>query len=244
MISSNTLSKSQEEEREDPRVLRGVSVSISTGKFTTILGCNGSGKSAFIKTIMHLLERYQGKVFWIGKDLKRISPKSFYRNVAYVDQNNIIHNDISVYDYVACGLFPSYKFFKVNYAGEEDRIRSSLEKMEMLQHKDRSMRSLSGGERQRAILSRALAQNTDVIILDEPTTYLDINAQYKILNLLKKIQTEENKTIIAVLHDIPQAQQFSDEIVLMDIGRVYAYGPVKDIINKRNMEKVFGIPWN
>lgn len=174
--------------------------------------------------------------------MRNISPKSFYRNVAYVDQSNIIHNDISVYDYVACALFPSFKFFRSNYSTEEGRIKSSLEKMEMLQHKDRSMRSLSGGERQRAILSRALAQNTSVIILDEPTTYLDINAQYKILNLLKKIQVEENKTIVAVLHDIKQAQQFSDEIILMEVGKVYAYGPVKDIINKRNMEKVFGIP--
>lgn len=231
-------------ERKDPRILKEVSVSINVGKFTTILGCNGSSKSVFLKTIIHLIERYQGKVFWIGRDMKGISSKSFYRNVAYVDQSNIIHNDISVYDYVACGLFPSFKFFRFRYSMEEDGIVRSLQKMEMLHQRDRSMRSLSGGEKQRAVLARALAQNTDVIILDEPTTYLDINAQYKILNLLKKLQVEENKTIITVLHDIDQAKQFSDEIILMDEGRVYAHGETSKIINRENMERIFGVSWS
>lgn len=244
LLHRNTTRKEEENEKADPTVLRNMSLTMNAGKFTTILGCNGSSKTTFLKAIINLFEKYSGNIEWVQKDLKDISLKSFYKNVAYVAQENIIHNEISVYDYVACGLFPSFSFFRFHYSKNDPIILNNLKKMEILQHKDKNMNNLSGGEKQKAILARVLTQQTPVIILDEPTTYLDINNQYKILNLLKKLQLEENKTIIAILHDIKQAEQFSDEVVLLEDGKVFAYGETKDVLNKKNIEKVFGVSWN
>ncbi|GCE63120.1 iron(3)-hydroxamate import ATP-binding protein FhuC [Candidatus Mycoplasma haematohominis] len=244
LLHRNTANKEEEASKEDPTVLKNISLSMKTGKFTTILGCNGSSKTTFLKAIINLFEKYSGSIEWLQKDLKDISLKSFYKNVAYVAQENIIHNEISVYDYVACGLFPSFSFFRFHYSKNDPTILNNLEKMEILQHRDKNMNNLSGGEKQKAILARVLTQQTPVIILDEPTTYLDINNQYKILNLLKKLQLEENKTIITILHDIKQAEQFSDEVVLLEDGAVFAYGPTKSVLNKANIEKVFGVSWH
>lgn len=241
LIKKNTLRKEDEAEMKHPTTLKNINVSINKSTFTTILGCNGSSKTTFLKAIINLFEEYNGKITWITRDLKSISHKSFYKNVAYVAQENPIQNKITVYDYVACGLFPSFSFFKFNYSKNHPVIIDNLKKMGILHFRDKYLNNLSGGEKQKAILARVLTQQTSVIILDEPTTYLDIRNQYLILNLLKKLQKEENKTIIAILHDIKQAEQFSDEVILLDKGEVYCYGKTKDVITHENIKKVFDV---
>lgn len=246
LYSKHLLSKNYSKEHEKKalynlQALKNISLNIKASKFTTILGCNGSSKTTFLKAIINLFEKYTGNILWISQDLKKISNKSFYKNVSYIAQNTLIHSNISVYDFVACGLFPSLSFFQMNYPQDHPLVLENLEKLGILEFKDKSLNTLSGGEKQKAIIARALTQKTKIIILDEPTTYLDISNQYLILNILKKLQKEENKTIIAILHDLKQAKQFSDEVIILDNGEVFAYGETERVMTKANINKVFGI---
>ncbi|CBY93141.1 ferrichrome ABC transporter [Mycoplasma haemofelis str. Langford 1] len=244
LLKENSKSKSEERSLSNLPTLKNINLKLDASKFITILGCNGSSKTTFIKAIINLFEKYSGEIVWITEDLKNISHKSFYSNVSYIAQNTLIHSKISVYDFVACGLFPSMGFFQLNYSSEHPLVLENLKKMHLLEMRDKNLDSLSGGEKQKAIIARALTQQTKVIILDEPTTYLDIKNQYLILNILKKLQKEEGKTIIAILHDLKQAKQFSDEIVILDDGAVFAYGETQKVMNAGNIRKVFGINYS
>ncbi|AEW45757.1 Ferrichrome ABC transporter, ATP-binding protein [Mycoplasma haemocanis str. Illinois] len=244
LLKENSRRKSEERSLSNLPTLKNINLKLDASKFITILGCNGSSKTTFIKAIINLFEKYSGEIVWITEDLKNISHKSFYSNVSYIAQNTLIHSKISVYDFVACGLFPSMGFFQLNYSSEHPLVLENLRKMDLLEMRDKNLDSLSGGEKQKAIIARALTQQTKVIILDEPTTYLDIKNQYLILNILKKLQNEEGKTIIAILHDLKQAKQFSDEIVILDDGAVFAYGETQKVMNERNIRRVFGINYS
>ncbi|OAL10712.1 ferrichrome ABC transporter [Candidatus Mycoplasma haematobovis] len=241
LLSKNYYKSHGKKELYNLPALKNINLTIKASKFTTILGCNGSSKTTFLKTIINLFEKYTGNILWISQDLKKISNRSFYKNVSYIAQNTIIHSNISVYDFVACGLFPSLSFFQMNYPQDHPLVLENLKKIGILEFKDKSLNTLSGGEKQKAIIARALTQKTKIIILDEPTTYLDISNQYLILNILKKLQKEENKTIIAILHDLKQAKQFSDEVIILDNGEVFAYGKTEKVMTKENINKVFGI---
>lgn len=221
--------------------IKSLSTKVKMGGITTIIGPNGSGKSTLLHLFVNQLKPSHGEIFIEDKDLKDIKQKKIAEKIAIVYQQNNAPGDISVERLVAYGRTP-YQSFWDNKDQEEEEVLDwalSVTKLTHLRHKKIS--ELSGGERQRAWIAMALAQKTEILFLDEPTTYLDIYYQYEILNLIKELNHKFNITIIMVLHDINQAIQFSDNVVIMKNGEIVYDGPVREGITENRIKEVYGI---
>lgn len=192
-----------------------------------------------LKTIIHHYHHYQGTIRWAGKNLKQIHHKSFAQNVAVINQNyNLTKYPIKVYDFVAFGRIPYLKMLSSLSADDHQIIRQVLSQVKISDLADKLVTQLSGGQKQKVLIAMALAQTTDTIILDEPTTFLDLKNQYELLEMLKQLN-HQKKTIIAVLHDLNQAITYSDQLILMKDGQIYDYGPPKEVINNDSLNAVF-----
>lgn len=222
-------------------ILENINCKIKEKKFTSILGANGSGKSTLIKTIMHQNKNFFGKIMWAQKDLKYITLKQFSQNVSNVSQAHTIVPGIRVYDYVSYGRKPHLKLLSSLSDNDHKIIKKALKKTNIEHLSNLLTTNLSGGQQQKVLIAMAIAQDTKTVILDEPTTYLDIKNQYELLDLLKDMQLKENKTIIAILHDINQAIQYSDEIILIKNGMIYAQGKPIEVINQKSLLDVFNL---
>lgn len=225
----------------DTPVLKGISIDVEKSKFVSILGPNGSGKSTLLKTINNIYTPEQGSISIEGKNISLFKPKELAKKIALVPQDTIIDYDFTVKEIIMMGRHP-YKG-RFQRENEEDfRIVENVMKMtNTYEIKDRFITEISGGERQRVIIAKALAQDPSIILLDEPTSHLDINHQMDILNLLQKLNREKGTTIILVIHDINLAARYSDEIILIDEGIVIGAGKPEDVITLKNMEKAYNI---
>lgn len=204
----------------------------------TILGANGSGKSTLLKTLINHNKNYTGSIKWAGTNLKNINLKSFAQNVAIISQGYNFNYATKVYDFIAFGRSPYLKMMSA--LGPEDHaiIQQAMAQLSITDLADKLVSELSGGQQQKLLIAIALAQQTKTIILDEPTTFLDIKNQYELLEMLKKLHLQ-NKTIIAVLHDLNQAIQYSEELILMKDGMIYAHGRPEQVINEDSLKAVF-----
>ena len=179
-----------------------INLSINSGEWLGIIGANGSGKSTLIKGICGIIKSQKGKVFLNGKDIKYLSNKSISQQISFLPQGINSNLSISVNDLVALGRSPYKNFWNFNLTkNDKSIIEESLNLVEILELKDCLLSEISGGQKQRAFLALALTQETQIIILDEPTNYLDINHQIKFLQILKDLQLKKKLTIITVLHD-------------------------------------------
>jgi iron complex transport system ATP-binding protein len=214
---------------------------IKKGRITTIIGPNGSGKSTLLNLFVNQLKPNKGSIRLEGKDLGTYKQRGIAERIAIVYQHNNAPGDLTVERLVTYGRTPYQSFWQNKDDAEEEVVdwALSVTKLEGLRHKKIS--ELSGGERQRAWLAMALAQKTEILFLDEPTTYLDIYYQYEILQLVKALNRELGLTIIMVLHDINQAIQFSDHVIIMKKGQIVFDGPVKEGITESRIEEVYGI---
>ncbi|WP_353894368.1 ABC transporter ATP-binding protein [Proteinivorax hydrogeniformans] len=211
------------------------------GKFTSILGPNGSGKTTLLKAISGLIP-YSGQVEILGQDLSKMKITKRADNMAILPQVTHLNSDLSVFEIVSMGRFyKSQQIFQSLSNQDEEIITHAMEMTEIKSLKDRKFLNLSGGEKQRVLLARALAQQPKVLLLDEPTASLDINYQIEILKLLKKLQKKTDLTIICVLHDIQLAAEFSQQILLLNDGRVIDVGKPHKIINPENIRRTFNI---
>ena len=215
------------------KVLNDISFKVQEGKITTIIGANGCGKSTLFNVITKNLKPQKGNVLLNGEDIKHISLKNFARQVAIVHQYNTAPNDITVEKLVSYGRIAHIDKGRRNYADDEKYINFAMEVT--------GVSNLSGGQRQRVWIAMALAQNTKILLLDEPTTYLDVRYQIEILRLVKKLNTEYGITIIMVLHDINQSIAYSDCIIAMKDGKILAEGNPNDVINEELIKNVYGI---
>jgi len=222
-------------------VLTDVTLSIKEHSITTIIGPNGCGKSTLLKAISKNLDYKRGKITLSDKDIKKISTKEFSRHLALLPQNPQVPGDFSVKELLSFGRYPFIKFGGRMSVNDYKVIDWALEKTDMKGYKCRRVKTLSGGERQRAWIAMALAQEPRILLLDEPTTYLDIAHQFEVLELIKEINNKMNMTIIMVLHDINHAARYSDDIIVMKEGRLVKHGLVADTINKETMESVFSL---
>ncbi len=221
--------------------IKGLSGKIEKGKITTILGPNGCGKSTLLNLLVNQLKPQGGQVLLDGKDIKRIPLKEMARNVAMVHQQNSVPADTTVERLIEFGRMPYQTMFSAEDEEGEAIVKWALEvtNLENMAHKH--VGQLSGGERQRAWIALALAQKTDILFLDEPTTYLDIFYQMEILTLVRKLNREYGMTIVMVLHDINQAMQFSDNLIIMKKGRICYAGNVEGGITETRLKEVYGI---
>ncbi len=220
-------------------LLHNINTSFADGKITTILGPNGCGKTTLLKIVCRLLQPSAGKILLHGQDVSTMSNKEFARQAALLAQTN--HPpEITVGDLVAYGRYPHQKYGQNLRQKDKQMIRQAMEQVKITDYTDRMVHRLSGGQRQRAYIAMALAQDTDIIFLDEPTTYLDINIRFEIMELIRNLN-QLGKTIIMVLHDLNLALDYSDHIILMDNGAIQTEGTPQQIIDSGMLDKIFEI---
>lgn len=223
-------------------VLKDLSVEIQKGKITTIIGANGCGKSTLLKLLTKNLTPDSGKIYLRDKPVDEVRPKAYAREVAIVHQNNTAPADVTVERLVSFGRTPFTKYgFPENKEEDRKKIAWALDVTGMTELKDQPVSELSGGQKQRAWIAMALAQGTEILFLDEPTTYLDIRYQLQILHLVRRLNVEYGLTIVMVLHDINQSLYYSNEIIALHDGGVVAQGDPIEIINEELIKKVYGI---
>lgn len=222
-------------------ILNDISGKFYKGGFYGILGPNGSGKTSLIRHILRFLNIEKGQINIEDKNIKEYSIKELACSVSFVPQNVNMDVNFSVYDIIAMGRNPYLKRFQDLSEKDREIIEHSMEITNCGYLKDKSFSYLSGGEAQRVLVARAIAQDTKYLILDEPISHLDIRYQVELMETLKKLNEEENKTIIAILHDLNLSAAYCKEIFLMKNGSVYAEGPVNEVLTAENLKAVYDI---
>ena len=224
-------------------IIKGISFEIKDNKITTLMGANGCGKSTLFQLLTKNLKPREGSVFLDQRDIKDIRLKEFAQNVAIVHQYNTAPPDLPVHSLIAYGRIPFFKHFAKAQDKDKDKeiVDWALEVTDMSELKNRRMGQLSGGQRQRAWIAMALAQQPKILLLDEPTTYLDVKFQIEILRLIKLLNKEYSMTIVMVLHDINQAIYYSDEIIGMKKGNILFQGNPDDVITEESIQDMYGI---
>lgn len=221
------------------KVVDDVSISFKKGTFNVIIGANGCGKSTFLKSIIQLIDIYDGSIIVESENALGMKTKHLAQRITYLPQNPIVPDNVTVKELVARGRYPHLKLFQ-NLNNEDYKIiNQAISNMNLEKYQDEYLNSLSGGQRQRAWIAMSLAQNTDYLLLDEPTTYLDICHQLEILELLKKINREQGKTIVLVLHDINIASRYADYLYGMKSGQLFCQGQPNEVITKSNIASLF-----
>ena len=223
------------------RVLKDISFRIKEGDITTIMGANGCGKTTLFSLMTRNLYPLRGDIFLKGKNIQNLGLKEFARRVSIVHQYNTSSDDITVERLVSFGRTPHMKMMRGRSEEDERLIRWAMEVTNVEKYRDREISRLSGGQRQRVWIAMALAQNTKILFLDEPTTYLDIRYQIEILELVKKLNREFGITIIMVLHDINQAIYFSDCVIGLKDGLVEMEGDPQEVITRESIRSLYGI---
>ncbi|ADL12309.1 heme ABC transporter ATP-binding protein [Acetohalobium arabaticum] len=221
-------------------VLKEVSFSVAQGEFIGLIGPNGSGKSTLLKNINSILYPDDGKVYLDNFDLQNLGKKEIAKKLAVVPQNTNVNFDFTVEEIVLMGRAPYIGRFESESDEDYEVVKEAMELTNTLKLAERPISQLSGGERQRVILARSLAQQPEVLLLDEPTSNLDINYQLEIMNLLKKLNRDHNLTVIVVLHDLNLASEYCDKLLLLEDGEIYAHGSPKEIVTAENIEDVYG----
>jgi len=225
---------------DDNPFIDNLSLAFAKGKITAIIGPNGSGKSTLLKLSSRLLSPRAGRVLLNERDVNQIKNKHFAQEVAVLLQYN--HpSRMTVENYVMAGRYPYQSLLTQVTRKDKDIVNQVMKHMGCDIFRRRHVNTLSGGERQRVYLAMALAQSTDIIFLDEPTTFLDINVSCEIMELIARLNRELGKTIIMVLHDLNLALNYSDSILLMQKGRVVAHDSAEMIIQNSYLDKVFDI---
>lgn len=223
-------------------ICRHFSFSIRQGKMTAILGPNGCGKTTLLKLICRLLTPQQGEIYLEGIPIQSLNTKMLARKITYVPQEISPLFSLSVIDFVLMGRAPYLKGFSFPAEADEQIAEESLSYVGLLEYRNRELQTLSAGEKQRALIAKALTQSTPILLLDEPTSHLDLKYQIETLSLLKSIQKKKNITCLVVLHDFHLANEWSDEVILIQNGSIFAQGIVKEVLTEKNILQVFGIP--
>ncbi|MEU5923024.1 ABC transporter ATP-binding protein [Streptomyces antimycoticus] len=226
---------------EDRTVVDGLDLAIPDGEVTVIVGPNACGKSTLLRALGRLLRPRGGAVLLDGTDLARIPTKKIARAVGLLPQTPVAPEAITVADLVSRGRQPHQHWWQ-QWSGEDERaVTDAMERTDVTALADRPVDELSGGQRQRVWIAMALAQETDLLLLDEPTTYLDISHQVEVLDLVRRLNHERGRTVVAVLHDLNQAARYADQLIAMKAGRIVARGRPGDIVTADLVHEVFGL---
>lgn len=222
-------------------IVKELTASIGAEKITSIIGPNGCGKSTILKTIGRVMKPQEGSIYLNGEDIHKMPTKELAKKMAILPQTPSAPSGLTVYELVAYGRFPYQKGFGKLTNEDKEMIEWALDVTKLTPFSLREIDSLSGGQRQRVWIAMALAQQTELILLDEPTTYLDLAHQLEILELLAELNISAKTTIVMVLHDLNLAARFSDYLIAVRSGSVIASGEVSDVMTPEVLEEVFQI---
>lgn len=226
---------------EDNLIIDNLNLKIPKGKVSIIIGANGCGKSTLLKVIARILKPGNGSIYINGKELRGQKGKKLARQVAVLPQSPKCPDAITVRELVTYGRFPYQKAVGGITSHDKRLVEWAIEKTGLTEYSGRPVNNLSGGQRQRAWIAMTLAQETDIILLDEPTTYLDMAYQLEILQLLQQLNREKSLTIVMVLHELNQACRFADHIIGIKKGQIICQGKPADVITKDSLKTIYGI---
>jgi iron complex transport system ATP-binding protein len=221
-------------------VISRVNLEVGQDESIAVIGPNGSGKSTLLKLLAGIVAPQEGRVSIEGAPIKSLGRRALSRRMALVSQEGSGQFPFTVMDVVLMGRAPYLSGFQMERAGDLDMARRAMETTDIADLADRPIGMLSGGERQRAFIARALCQDTPILLLDEPTAFLDIAHQVSLLSLIRRLHTSHRKTIVSVTHDINLAASFFDRIVILSDGRVFADGRPDEVITERIIKQVYG----
>lgn len=225
----------------DRIVVDDLQLDIAAGKITAIVGANGCGKSTLLRALARLITPREGQVVLDGASLQSRPSKEIARTLGLLPQRPVAPEGIVVADLVGRGRHPHQKMLARWSARDYEAVASALEATGISDLAERSVDELSGGQQQRVWIAMALAQETDILLLDEPTTYLDVAHQIDVLDLLADLNRDRGTTIVMVLHDLNLAARYADELVAVVDGRVHAIGDPADVITADLVRQVFGL---
>jgi iron complex transport system ATP-binding protein len=225
----------------DHLLFENLNLHIPRGEISVFVGSNGCGKSTLLRSIARLLKPSTGSVLLEGKDVHRMSSKEVAKKMGILPQSPVSPEGLTVHDLVKQGRYPHQSWLKRWTEEDTEKVEAAMEATRISDLRDRAVDTLSGGQRQRAWIAMTLAQDTDVILLDEPTTYLDMTHQIEILDLLFELNEKKDRTIVMVLHDLNLASRYAHNIIAIKNGEVHAQGKPEDIITCDLVRSVFGM---
>ncbi|UYF99013.1 ABC transporter ATP-binding protein [Halomonas sp. GD1P12] len=220
-------------------VLKGVDIAIEQRRLTVLLGPNGCGKSTLLKTLARTLAPSAGQVYLDGKDIHQRPTREVAKRLGILPQGPVAPEGLSVRQLVGMGRFPHQGLWQKNSRQDDEAVREAMAYTDVGAFAERGVDALSGGQRQRCWIAMVLAQQTDLILLDEPTTFLDLKVQVDLLELLSRLAHEKNRTLLLVLHDLNLAAAYADCLVLMRDGRIVTQGAPGEVFTAENLARVF-----
>ena len=222
-------------------IFNDLSVSFPQGGFCSILGPNGSGKTTLLKCIVGLLQPSGGTIILDGKSLPEYKMMDLARKIAYVPQYQDIVFDISVFDYVMLGRNPYQTPWEMQRAEDKEIVEEMLQKCNVWHYRDTLLQSLSGGERQRVMIARAMAQQTGIMLLDEPLSNIDVTHKFEIMDILQQLNEEQQVTVLIILHDLPIAKSYSKQGLLLKSGNALYFGDSNAVLTEQNIRNCFNL---
>jgi iron complex transport system ATP-binding protein len=225
----------------DKVILDGLDFAVPPGKITVIVGANACGKSTLLRTMSRLISPRRGHVLLDGKSIHRIPPRELARTLGLLPQSPIAPEGITVADLVGRGRHPHQGMFSRWTRKDDEAVAAALVATKTLELAERPVDELSGGQRQRVWIAMALAQQTEILLLDEPTTFLDVSHQIEVLDLLTDLNHARGTTIVMVLHDLNLAARYADHLVAMADGRLHVSGKPGDVLTEATVRQVFGL---
>jgi len=223
--------------------LQSINLTIQKGSYAALIGPNGCGKSTLLKTIGQINKLNTGSITVDGKEIHRLPAKTVAQQIAFLPQSPVVPTGISVEQLVGYGRAPHQSILGIRSRRDVEIVDEALHTSGLYSFKDRALKDLSGGQRQRAFIAMCLAQDTPYIMLDEPTSYLDIRYQYETLDLLQQLNSQ-GRTVVVVLHDIAQASRYADHLIVMRNGALFAEGTPHDVVSPSLVSSVYEIATN
>ncbi|GAA0658346.1 ABC transporter ATP-binding protein [Salarchaeum japonicum] len=225
---------------EEP-VIDGETIEVAAGEVTALIGPNGSGKSTLLKTLAKQLDHDAGSVLVDGQDIHSLDAKALAKRLGLLSQQSASPNSLTVEDLVYHGRYPHRGFFEEVTMDDQDAVNRAMELAGVTHLYDRELGSLSGGQKQLAWIAMVLAQETDILLLDEPTTFLDPHHQLEVLEIVERLHDESDITVVLVLHDIEQAARYADRVVALRDGEIQARGAPDEVVTEELLADVFRI---
>lgn len=229
---------------ESRRVLNDVSLAVAEGQLTVLLGPNGSGKSTLLKTLARTLTPSAGHVYLDGKDIHHRNTREVATQLGILPQGPVAPEGLSVKQLVSMGRFPHQRLWRRDAVEDAEAIREAMAFTDVTDFADQSVDTLSGGQRQRCWIAMVLAQQTDLMLLDEPTTFLDLKVQVDLLELLSRLAHDRGRTLLLVLHDLNLAAAYADQLVMMRDGHIVTSGTPNEVFTATNLKRVFDLDAN
>jgi len=226
---------------DEREVSRALTVAVPPGQITAIVGANACGKSTLLRALARLLKPKQGRVLLDGQDIHRLPTREVATKLGILPQSPVAPSGISVTDLIARGRYPHQRLVRQWTAQDEQAVAAAMTQTETLELARRHVDTLSGGQRQRVWIAMALAQDTDILLLDEPTTFLDLAHQIDVLDLLSELNERHGRTIVLVLHDLNHAARYAHHLIAMRDGRICAQGPPGQIVTEQLVREILGM---